>query len=183
MTTTQGPKIGRRKPLTPGAEGPPLEARPQMDEDLPAGPIVTEMTDLEYDQAFGGVPEPPKIVLEHLRQRDLVWRWLSTEQVKYHGMRDYAGYALSATERAWIQSHVALGWRLGVDNLLWWHEGSFLGAAPRARVEARQRMTRRRTNEQTKASHQPLAAYQEAVKRAGGKIMYHTVEETVQRGE
>lgn len=177
----RGPKIGRREPLAPGSEGPPLEALPPKEDD--ARVLVTDVVDLEHEMAFGGVPDPPKIVLEHLRQRDLVWRWLSTVQVKYHGLRDYVQYSLSGAERDWIALHAAFGWRVGVDNGLWWHEGNFLGAAPRARVEARRRMVRRRTDEQTKTSHQPLPAYQEAVARAGGKIQYYTVEETVKSEE
>ena len=176
------PKIGRREPLIPGQQGPPLEALPPKADEAER-PVATEMVDLEYEMAFGAVPTPPQVVLDEIRRRDQVWRWLSTVQVKYHGMRDYEQYSLSEKERAWIQSHPAFGWRVGVDNALWWHEGNFLGVAPRQRVDARQRVTRRRTDEQTKASHRPTQAYQDSVARAGGKIAYHTVEETVQRGE
>ena len=112
---------------------------------------------LEWDDpSRGGIPpDPPKCVQQRLKNLGRGWRWMSVPHVRKLGMRNYESVSLTKEEKRAIRNGTDIGHptiSIGVDNTLRWREDSWLASCPLRLVEARERLKRQRTIDQTKLS-------------------------------
>lgn len=116
------------------------------------------------------VPDPPRCVLEHLKSRDLVWRWLSEPACKRLGMRMYETYSPDDRIRKLINSgkDAPAGVRVDAENRVRWMDDCFLGVIPRRYYLHRAELKRQRVKDLTKRS-QDHAALREVAQRVGAK--------------
>ena len=124
----------------------------------------------ELVEPLGVAPDPPRCVLIKLKQRDLVWRWLSEPSCKKLGMRMYETYSATAKDRDAINSgrDAPAGVRVDAENKLKWLDDAFLAVIPRRYFLQRQAIKRQRIIDLTKKSRDPRPL-KEAAARVGIK--------------
>ena len=130
--------------------------------------------DLGIVGLVGVVPEPPALLAERLKREDKVWRWLMTGHTRWQGKRGYESVSLNVKEREWVDRHAPFGLHVGADNTLRWREDGWLAAMPRRLREHIDRAKAARNREQSATADGGV--WQEAVRRAGGKVVRQTVE-------
>lgn len=119
----------------------------------------------------GVAPQPPKCILEDLRKRDLVWRWLSEPMCRRYTMRMYETYSPNARQRELINSgkDSAPGVRVDPENRIKWLDDTFLAVIPRRLYLQRQALKKQRRDTQTEKSRNTMAVT-EAARMAGAKV-------------
>lgn len=132
----------------------------------------------ELVEPTGVAPDPPRCVLAKLKQRDLMWRWLSEPSCKKLGMRMYETYSATQKDRDAINSgkDAAAGVKVDVENRVRWLDDAFLAVIPRRYFVQRQAIKRQRIKDLTKLSRD-ARALREAALRAGAKITDFSVED------
>ena len=159
---------------------------PQMQSGLDVVPItmaqaesagIWDMHDLDVENPFEEIPNPPKSLMKRLQSKDLVWRWLSVPMVRKKGTRGWTVYSPDSEDRtALARGECPAGVRIDVENKLCWREDAFLGVMPRKLHEMYQNAITKRTREQS-ARTRDRQGLDELAARAKGKITNYTVQE------
>lgn len=163
------------------------EVIPQVDADEEpdfSGIHGWNLAEMEFiDINLNKTPRPPKCVQEWCKKRDLVWRWLSYPGVKHFGMRGFVALSMTPELRKKIkQGDCPPTIDIDVSNKLVWREDAFLGIIPKKLHEARKKAKAQRIIDQNKLAKLAPGGLQELARRAGGKLVEYSVEETSRQG-
>lgn len=136
---------------------------------VPESPVVTDLRELVVPT--GRPPDPPACVAKRLKERDLMWRWLSEPAVRRLGMRMYVAYSPTSEEREMINSgrDTPPGVHVDEQNRVKWMDDAFLGVIPRRLYLARQAQKSQRIADLTAASRD-YSGLREAAARIGGRV-------------
>ena len=185
LSAPNGDELVPKQPKTPTPEK-KAEEIPQLPDsgDVDFSNIYGwNMAELEFMDVNQKIPDPPKVVMDWCKKYDLVWRWLSYPAVKHLGMRGYVALSVTKEMRKKMRSgDCPATVDIDVSNKLVWREDAFLGVTPRKLFEARRRSKQQMTIDQTKLAKGQADSLRDMARRAGGKIVEYSVEQTDRQG-